>query len=259
MAQICIKILNKDGRILDQKEGTDEVNLLYLEEYREGDRIVLEVSETNTYYYVQLDETRGKAFVYLTGDMEYEIPFKEKRLTPLAFTGGRHIISVRKAFAEEQMNYRNLAENVWDQEGDVNCYPHASANVILAGRPLFGAQSVLDGLTFTEKHGSWPYSSWSICRREDAAWKVEFGRPVEIDKLVVYARADYPHDSWWTKMTVTFSDGSREVFELEKGGQAQYFTILKKDIEWLEISELIKGDDPSPFPALTQIQVYGRG
>ena len=60
-------------------------------------------------------------------------------------------------------------------------------------------------------------------------------------------------------MTVNFSDGSREVFDLVKGGQAQTFTIHKKDIEWLEISELIKADDPSPFPALTQVQVYGRG
>lgn len=230
MAQICIKILDKAGLILSQKEGIDEVNLLYVEEYREGDRIVLEVSETNAYYHVQLDETRGKAFIYLTGNVEYEIPFGEKRTSP-----------------------------VWDREGDVNCYPHASANVTLAGRPLFGAQSVNDALTFTEKHASWPYSSWSICRREDAAWKVEFGRPVEMDKLVVYTRADYPHDSWWTKMTVTFSDGSREVVELEKGGHAQMFTIHKEGIEWMEISELIKADDPSPFPALTQVQVYGRG
>lgn len=26
---------------------------------------------------------------------------------------------------------------------------------------------------------------------------------------------------------------------------------------WLKLSHLIKADDPSPFPALTQIEVYG--
>ena len=59
-------------------------------------------------------------------------------------------------------------------------------------------------------------------------------------------------------MTVTFSDGSVEVLDLVKGGTAQIFNI-KKNIEWLEVSNLIKADDPSPFPALTQLQVYGRG
>lgn len=258
MAQICIRILDKEGRILSQKEGTDEVNLLYLKEYREGDRIILEVSEINTYYHIQLDKTRGNSFVYLTGNVEYAVPFGEKRLNPLWFMGECHTISVKKAFTQEGMNYRNLAENVWDQEGDVNCYPHASANVTLPGRPLFAAQSAIDGMTFTEEHGSWPFSSWSICRREDAAWKVEFGRMVEIDKLVVYMRADYPHDCWWTRMTVTFSDGDKKVLELRKNGHAQMFHISKR-MEWLEISDLIKAQDPSPFPALTQLQVYGRG
>lgn len=256
--KISLKVINKEAVVLTQCEGENEVNLLYPAEYQEGDRLLLEVEEINTYYYIQFDDAKGKNLVYLTGDMEYEIPFAEKRLSPKPFSGERHVLTVKKAFPEECMNYRNLAENVWDQDCDVNAYPHASANVSLPGRPLFGAQSVIDGLTFTEKHGSWPYSSWSICKRADATWKLEFGHQVEMDKLVIYTRADYPHDSWWTKMTVTFSDGSREVLELKQTGHAQIFDLYKK-IEWLEIGDLIKADDLSPFPALTQVQVYGRG
>jgi len=60
-------------------------------------------------------------------------------------------------------------------------------------------------------------------------------------------------------VTVTFSDGTKEVLSLKKGGEAQVFNIHKNNIEWLELSELVKADDPSPFPALTQLQVYGRG
>ena len=45
----------------------------------------------------------------------------------------------------------------------------------------------------------------------------------------------------------------------EKGGHAQEFTFEEKTIEWLEFDELKKrADDPSPFPALTQFEVYGR-
>jgi hypothetical protein len=35
------------------------------------------------------------------------------------------------------------------------------------------------------------------------------------------------------------------------------FEIRKKGIEWIKLGNLIKADDPSPFPALTQIEVYG--
>ena len=180
-------------------------------------------------------------------------------ISPKVFFGTRHVLSVKKAMAEEAENYRNLSENVWDQHGTVYCYPHASANVETRGESVFAALNAIDGVTVSESHGEWLYQSWGINRRDDAAWKLEFGRPVEIDRLIVYTRADFPHDNWWKKMSVTFSDGTKEVLELKKGGEAQIFNIHKKDIDWLEISELIKAEDPSPFPALTQLQVYGRG
>ena len=34
--------------------------------------------------------------------------------------------------------------------------------------------------------------------------------------------------------------------------------IPEKEITWLELCNLIKAEDPSPFPALSQIEVYGR-
>ena len=37
----------------------------------------------------------------------------------------------------------------------------------------------------------------------------------------------------------------------------QEFTFEKKKIEWLQIGELIKSEEPSPFPALVQLEVYG--
>lgn len=261
MAQVNLKIINVDGQVLQQSEGNDEVNLVYKSEYRKGDRIVLTVDEINTFYYIQFDDAKGKSLVYLTGNVEYEIPFGEKRIniSPKVFLGDRHLLSVKKAFAEEKKNYRLLSENVWDQHGGGNCYPHASANVETRGESVFAALNAIDGVTVSELHGCWPYESWGINRNNDAAWMLEFGRPVEMDRLIIYTRADFPHDNWWVKMTVTFSDGSREVLELRKGGDAQVFEIHKTGIEWLELSELIKADDPSPFPALTQLQVYGKG
>ena len=260
MSKINLKILNQDNEVLSEETGIDELGLVFDAEYQEGDHIVLETDEVNTFYYIQFDDAKGKSLVYITGIVDYKIPFGDRRIniSDKVFTGKRHFLSVKKAFDEEKNNYRNLSENVWDQHGTVNCYPHASANVETRGEAVFAALNAIDGVIAPKDHWRWPYQSWGINRRDDATWKLEFGRQVEMDKLVVYTRADFPHDNWWEKMTVTFSDGSVEVLDLVKGGTAQVFPIKKK-IEWLELSELKKADDPSPFPALTQLQVYGRG
>ena len=261
MSSIKLQILSDSGVILKETCGNDEVNLVYQQEYQEGDKIVLEVEDLHTFYYIQFDDAKGKSLVYITGKVEYKIPFGEKRvnISPKVFAGDRHVLSARKAFEEEIMNYRNLSENVWDQHGEVKCYPHASANVETRGESVFAALNAIDGVTVSESHGQWPNESWGIDRRDDAEWKVEFGRPIEMDKLIIYTRADFPHDNWWEEATVTFSDGTQEILELKKGGEAQIFSIHRTNIEWLKLGNLIKADDPSPFPALTQLQVYGRG
>ena len=56
---------------------------------------------------------------------------------------------------------------------------------------------------------------------------------------------------------MSFSDGTEMLLPLEKGGHAQTFTFEPKQVSWLKLSDLKKADDPSPFPALTQVEVYG--
>ena len=46
--------------------------------------------------------------------------------------------------------------------------------------------------------------------------------------------------------------------ELEKSVEPHIISLERKGITWLTFGQLIKADDPSPFPALTQIEVYGR-
>lgn len=93
--------------------------------------------------------------------------------------------------------------------------------------------------------------------QDDAELTLEFGRPVDFDKILLYTRADFPHDNWWTQVTLTFSDGTEETVELEKSSRAHVIPLVRKAITWLKLGRLIKADDPSPFPALTQIEVYG--
>ena len=54
-----------------------------------------------------------------------------------------------------------------------------------------------------------------------------------------------------------FRSGSREVLELKKSAAPQCFAIAPRTVKSLKLFELIKAEDPSPFPALTQIEAWG--
>jgi len=154
--------------------------------------------------------------------------------------------------------YKNLALNPFDQHEVSGVYPHASANVETRGEAVFAARNAIDGCICTLSHGEWPYESWGINRQDDAKITIDFGRKVDFDKIVLYTRADFPHDNWWVQGTFEFSDGTTQVVNMDKKVQEPHvFHICKKGIEWIKLGNLIKADDPSPFPALTQIEVYG--
>lgn len=260
MATLSIKVLDKNGKTICVSSGENFVSLVCTAEYKEGDMIVLETSEKNIHVFFQADDALGQAFCFITDNIHYVIPFGEKRISysPKAFSGNRHYLFARVAEQEEISAYRNLALNVCDQHGDTHCYPHAFANVETRGEAVFAARNAIDGVCENRSHGEWPYESWGINRRDDAEMTVDFGREVEADKIVLYTRSDFPHDNWWRQVTLTFSDGSSVDWELEKSSLAHVLPVGKKRITWVRLSHLIKADDPSPFPALSQIEVYGR-
>lgn len=260
MAVLSLKVLNQEGKTLCADSGEGACSLVCTAQYQEGDVIVLESSEKNIHVWLQVDDAMGPAFCYITENVCYTIPFGEKRISysPRTFSGERHYLYARVAREDEVAAYRNLALNVCDQHGDTHCYPHAFANVETRGEAVFAARNAIDGVCENRSHGAWPYESWGINRRDDAEMTVDFGREVETDKIVLYTRADFPHDNWWKQVTLTFSDGSAIDWELEKSRLPHVLPIEKKRITWVRLSNLIKADDPSPFPALSQIEVYGR-
>lgn len=253
-----IFVLDVNGNVKAGLVGTGEVVLAWKGEYEIGDFILMEFAEPG-YYMVQVDDCIEESLVYMAKtELRYQVLFDEKKKAhnPKAFTGERHYLSLRPA-RDWELGYRNLAKNPADQHDVEGCYPHASANVETRGESVFAARNAIDGMKGVRSHGRWPYSSWGINQQEDAELTLEFGRPVDFDKIVLYTRADFPHDNWWEEATLTFSDGTSEVIKLTKSYEPQQFVIERKGIMWLKFGNLIKADDPSPFPALTQIEVYG--
>lgn len=261
MAQLSLKIENSDGVVVAESSNLDDVNLVYREEYHPGDRIVLSVSDADTYLIIQLDDVMHPSYVYMK-ETTYTlaIPFEEKRISynPKSFTGNIHLLKARLATEAEIKAYKNLALNEYDCHENTSCYPHAFANVETRGESVFAARNAINGNTENHSHGPWPYESWGINQNPDAEITLDFGRQVEIDKIVLYTRADFPHDNWWKSATFQFSDGASQTVSMEKSDLPHVFKIEKKRVMWVKLGKLIKDEnDPSPFPALSQIEVYG--
>lgn len=260
MSGISIKVIKKDGTTAAVSSGERETSLVYSSAYGEGDRICVEIKKAASHLVIQLDDAIGSTMVYLAGrEMSFPVPFGEKKIcySPKSFWGDKHLLFARYATDEEIAAYRNLACNKYDCHEAENCFPHATANVETRGESVFAAKNAIDGNHENTAHGEWPYESWGINRDPKAKMRIEFGRAVRIDTLVFYLRADFPHDSWWTEGTVSFSDGSKETFSFEKTKEAQRFAVTERKVEWLEFGKLKKAEDESPFPALAQLEAYG--
>lgn len=260
MPLLKLKVLNKSGDTLAVSHFGESVSLTHTAPYQDGDWIALETDQDGLYCVIQLEDSMSPALVYVKErGMDFQIPPQNNRTnySPKSFTGDCHLLCARLAQPEEINARRNLAFNPYDAHGEHGFYPHSSANIETRGEAVFASRNAIDGIYENKAHGSWPYQSWGINRDPTACLKINFGRKVVLNEIRLTLRADFPHDSWWTQATVAFSDGSYEILELKKTGISQNFQIAARSAEWLELKDLIKAGDASPFPALTQIEAWG--
>ncbi|NQT35872.1 MAG: discoidin domain-containing protein [Planctomycetes bacterium] len=158
--------------------------------------------------------------------------------------------------AEEEPAYRNVALNPADVQGKAESYPHASANSEYKNLPPFAARCAIDGKTANHGHGA-GCPSWGPDRRTDLWWRVDLGRTVAIDKVVIVIRADFPHDRHWHSATIEFSDGSREEIEIEKTDKPQTFSFTSRKATWLRLTDLVQ-EEPLGWCGLSEVEVWGR-
>lgn len=253
-----IEIIN-DGIVKAAAQGTDSAELFYKYEYTQGDVIKL-TSDPSRYLVVKLEDTFDPTFVYSAGEYVLPIPFGEDKVCycPRSFTLNWHLLSVRYATEDEIECRKNLCLNVYDHHRNTGLFPHSHANVETRNESVFASRNAIDGVFANSSHGYYPYQSWGINRQDDAEITVDFGRKVDIDEVVITIRADFPHDNWWHSAVLKFSDGTRETVSLKKTAQRQHIAVVKKAITSITMCEMKKDEnDPSPFPALTQIEAWG--
>ncbi|MBE2898180.1 carbohydrate-binding protein [Pasteurellaceae bacterium 20609_3] len=260
MQKLTLTLLDKDNNIKLARSDFDEIATTYKGEYAEGDAWVVEAQSYPCFLKVRLEDSFESALLYLTEKLVFTIPFGDGvRVynSDKAFRGGLHFVWVRTAREYEIQQYGNLAYNPYQQAEQQGVYPCALSN-IKPGNIRFAPRNVIDGAFDTNAHGSYPYTSWSNAQDPQAELTIDFGRPVEVDGVVLYLRADFPHDSWWQSITVTFDGEHAEVLEAERTGKAQHYHFSARQCQRITLTNLIKGKEHAPFTALSQLEVLGR-
>lgn len=261
MIPLTLSVQNGKNQVLSASSGEGEVCLVYEEAYAPGDTICVQAGSQDIFLVVQLDDALAPAYVFLRGGIcVCPVPFGEARsvYSPRAYAGGRHYLHARAARPDEIASRKNLAFNPYATHEPGGPFPYASANVETRGEMVFAAKNAIDGIKAGSFHGEWPYTSWGINRDPKAAWRLDFGRNVLLDEAVFYLRADFPHDAWWEQATLRFSNGDHLTVSLRKTSAGQAVVFPEKQVEWVVLEKLMKAEDPSPFPALTQMEFYGR-
>ncbi len=76
-----------------------------------------------------------------------------------------------------------------------------------------------------------PYHSWAGGARDDLEYYVDFGTEVEVEKLVFYLRADFPHDTYWKNIDIEFSDGEIVTANFEGVADGQEVVLKEKKLQ----------------------------
>lgn len=258
--KLTIRILDRTGTLLAEASGEDAVFLVHRSAYRDGDVIEITAGAPEVFLTLSLGNAVPSATVLLKAPgLRFPVPLGEagRAWPPAAFDGELHRLMVRSTRPKELAARRNLALNPCDHHGNATAFPHAAATAETRGEAAFAVRNVIDGEIANDAHGVWPYTSWGINRDPEAALTLDFGRPVVLDEIGLTLRADFPHDAWWRSARLTFAAGQSFEVALEKTGVTQYFPISPVRTASLRLDRLIKADDPSPFPALTQIEAWG--
>ena len=179
----------------------------------------------------------------------------------------------RKAFMEAFLNqkfpslvkktgtenvYRNLALNPDAIQGDLTepgTYPRATSNSEYGYQVEFAAKNVIDGNKNNRGHGP-AFPSWGPNLRTDLWLDINFGTEVEIDKVVIWVRADFPHDDVWKTATLRFSDGTVEKIELKETAEPQTFEFAKRRVTSVRLTDL-EASFPLKWCGITEMEVWG--
>ena len=271
---LTLKIINTEGTVVFERKGMS-IDACYEGKLNPGDKIRISLDNCE-FIAVQLDPTLRESIVWVPNkSFEFIVPTDFQRRScynPDAFQGDVHPLRVREPEDEELYGYREISLNSHDRHGAMKFFPHATANFVTREEPCFYERNAIDGVINNQGHGFYPYHSWAGGARNDLEWTLDFGRDVELDKLVFFLRADFkhevdgiPHDSYWKSIDIEFSDGEvitghfvmdgSDLNPANSAGLAVEFP--KKVTRTIRLFNFTQVTEKLSFAALTQLQAFG--
>ena len=264
-AKIKIALVDAGGKCVKESlTGKLELDRKYVK----GDRIV--VTGGGKDLAVKVDEHYAETLLFAPKEkVDFPIPLwpvgkyaKKYPHPPKAFQGEKHVITARAATAKEIEAYRNMAVNPMDSRGKSPAYPHASSNSEWGEAAVFSAKTAIDGFVeATGDHHSWPRQSWGPYlpggKHPEPELTIDFGRPVEIDKLVIVGRYNVRQGGYWKEATVEFSDGSKVTIKPEYNGKRQEFPIAKRMVTCMKMTKLVI-NKAKKYAAFVEVEAWGK-
>ncbi len=240
------------------------VELTVTRAFAKGDKITVAMPEGQHYLALCLAQgTLEEAILYLPNStFTYTVPDVSvsypKELTRSV------TITARIPTDEELATARNLALNPADLIDARSIFPHASTTSVHDitnenNRLSFESRNVIDGFTQNTGHGGYPNQSWGPANsmKSTDSLTIYFGRKVNITELIVFLRADFPHDTYWDTCTALFSDGSEVQLSFTKTADAQSFRlevpVTATSVEFTNFTKVAG----SEWAAWMEVQVIG--
>lgn len=246
------------------------IQLSLNETYKSGDEIVIKLPSGVQYFYFNIDPRLPISLIYCpSGEFTYKIPDNLSNFMPK--TVGRYtnpIVTVYLPSQEDLARQYNLALNpyspIFTANGEIayNYYPYVIAGDEYkngSADEQFMASNAIDGYINNLGHGAFPNQSWGLNQNpsnSDMWLTIDFGRDVVVENIVIYLRADFPHDTHYTEVKIEFSDESFIIAELIKTADGQKIIIeggkVTRSIKLLDFVKF------SPtWAAITEVEVYG--
>ncbi len=258
-----LKLLAANGDVKFKAYGED-IDVRYEGVYEPGDKWRLELTYCE-FVKMRLDSTMAESIVYIPdGTFEFLIPFDYERnccYGQEAFSGDSHRVTVSEPTEAEIYEERLISLNSHDRHNVPKYFPHAVANFVTREDPCFFERNAIDGVSDNLGHGPYPFHSWGGGLREDLEFEVHFGMEVEVNRVLIHLRADFPHDTYWKEVDLEFSDGSKVHVDLEGTAEGQNVEFEPRKTEFVRMTGLKQqrlADGSLSFAALSQFSIYGK-
>ncbi len=248
-------------------KGEGLVSLNVPAKYSPNDKLEITLPKGEKYVAISLNSRVGEAIIYCpNGKFTYTFPnlqniFPNTMDPSSGVVYNNNTVTARLVTAEELAKVHNLALNPYDLTNASGAFPHASTSNVNDNSDEWAARNAIDGFTMNDGHGGYPYQSWGPNNNVKATdhFTIDFGREVTVDELVVVIRADFPHDSYFTGCTVTFSDGKTMNINLTNSELEQVIDLGGVKTTSIKLSNFTVEKDgaTTEYAALTEVKCMG--